>query len=138
LSRLKNLGNRGLKLFGEGREIDAAELGELDHGLEPIDVVAFELDGGLLEFEFFGGLEEANVVPFAQIFEAIGVDRARPLNDLDQAGFVKSGVGLLGHLLEVVEGGGLLVGGELLDQGDRFFGGGEGHKGREGAIGTTV
>ncbi len=124
-----------MELCGEGGEVDAAELGQLDHGLESIDVVAFELDGRLLEFEFFSGLQQTNVVALTQIFKSIGVDRAGPLNNLDQAGFVKSGIGLLGHLFEVVEGGGLLIGGELLDQGDRFFGWGEGHG---GAIGTTV
>ncbi len=136
IGRSENLGNWGLELGGEGGEIDAAELGQLNHGLEPIDVVAFELDGGLLEFEFFGGLQQTNVVALPQIFKPIGVDRTRPLNNLDQASFIKSGVGLLGHLLEVVEGGGLLIGGKLVDQGDRFFGGSEGHGG--GAIETTV
>ncbi len=121
-----------MELGSEGGEVDAAELGQLDHGLKPIDVVAFELDGGLLEFEFFSGLQQTNVVALPQVFEPIGVDRTGSLNNLDQAGFVKSGVGLLSHLLEVVEGGGLLIGGKLLDQGDRFFGGGEGHGGWEG------
>ncbi len=133
----KHLGNGHAEFLGEAGEIGVFELGELGHGLEPLDVVALELGGGLAQFLLFFGFESADLLPIAQVFEAGRIDRGGALNDGQEAGFVESGEGFLGELLEEVEGSGALIGGELFDQGDRFFGGGEGHGGR-GAIGTTV
>jgi hypothetical protein len=124
------LGNGHAEFLGEAGEVGVFELGELGHGLEPLDVVALELGGGLEQFLLFFGFEAADLLSIAQIFETGGVDRGRTLNDFEQAGFVESGEGFLGELLEEVEGGGALIGGELFDQGDRFFGRGERHGGR--------
>jgi hypothetical protein len=134
----EHLGNGHVEFLGKAGKVDVFELGQLGHGLESFDVVALELAGGLEQLLFFCWVEATDLFPIAQVFETGRVDRGGALNDFQEAGFVEADEGFLGELLEEVEGGGALIVRELFDQGDRFFGGGEGHGERGDAIGIVA
>jgi hypothetical protein len=105
------MGQVGAKLLVERGEIDIFQLGKLDHGLEPIDVVLLDRVFVLHQFLVFFGRKVAPFAPIAKVIEALPIGHGLLLDNLHQLGFIR----FLMKLFEEVEGDRQFSGGQLLD-----------------------